>query len=145
MSFFTVDIIGDLALGESFGCLENAELHPWVKTLNNFLRGMIYAATARWYPLFETKTTRSRFTDLLSHLLGRSTIECSTVEHRAWPGTSVYKQHKNPSMELLVFNSTVTVNYSFQVIQLPFTASCNTCLDTPLLREPTTQPSYYLV
>ena len=54
MCFFTVDVIGDLALGESFQCLENAELHPWVKTLNNFLRGMVYAATARWYPLLET-------------------------------------------------------------------------------------------
>ena len=53
MTFFTVDVIGDLALGESFHCLESSKLHPWVKTLNNFLQGMVYAASTRWYPLVE--------------------------------------------------------------------------------------------
>ncbi|TGO48983.1 hypothetical protein BCON_0224g00100 [Botryotinia convoluta] len=53
-SWFTVDVVGELALGESFGCLANSELHPWANTLNNFLKGMVYAAATRWYPLIET-------------------------------------------------------------------------------------------
>ena len=53
MTFFTVDVIGDLALGESFDCLKSTRLHPWVKTLNNFLKGMVYAASTRWYPTLE--------------------------------------------------------------------------------------------
>ncbi|KAF7890041.1 uncharacterized protein EAF02_002456 [Botrytis sinoallii] len=54
VSWFTVDVVGELALGESFGCLANSELHPWANTLNNFLRGMVYAAATRWYPFIET-------------------------------------------------------------------------------------------
>ncbi|KAF7920591.1 uncharacterized protein EAE97_011484 [Botrytis byssoidea] len=37
-SWFTVDVVGGLALGESFGCLAISELHPWANTLNNFLK-----------------------------------------------------------------------------------------------------------
>lgn len=29
-NFATFDIIGDLTFGESFGCLESGELHPWI-------------------------------------------------------------------------------------------------------------------
>ena len=53
MSYFTVDVIGDLALGESFNSLQNNEYHPWINTLNNFLKGMVYAAATRFYPSVE--------------------------------------------------------------------------------------------
>ncbi|TGO89801.1 hypothetical protein BPOR_0093g00120 [Botrytis porri] len=53
-SWFTVDIVGELALGEYFGCLANSELYPWANTLNDFLKGIVYAAATRWYPLIET-------------------------------------------------------------------------------------------
>lgn len=52
-SWFTVDLIGELALGESFNCLQNKDFHPWVKTLHGFLNAMVYAATTRWYPSIE--------------------------------------------------------------------------------------------
>lgn len=32
-NFVTFDIIGDLSFGESFQCLENADNHPWIKTV----------------------------------------------------------------------------------------------------------------
>ncbi|KAK3386377.1 cytochrome P450 [Sordaria brevicollis] len=32
-NFTTFDVIGDLAFGEGFGCLEKSEYHPWVKNL----------------------------------------------------------------------------------------------------------------
>ncbi|KAH6951256.1 cytochrome P450 [Ilyonectria sp. MPI-CAGE-AT-0026] len=32
-NFTTFDIIGDLAFGESFGCLENSDYHPWVRNI----------------------------------------------------------------------------------------------------------------
>ncbi|PGH13960.1 hypothetical protein AJ79_03375 [Helicocarpus griseus UAMH5409] len=34
----TFDIIGDLATGESFGCLENSRSHPWMVVLFEFMR-----------------------------------------------------------------------------------------------------------
>ncbi|KAI1383436.1 cytochrome P450 ClCP1 [Hypoxylon trugodes] len=35
LNWTTFDIIGDLGFGSSFGCLEDTEYHPWVKTVTN--------------------------------------------------------------------------------------------------------------
>ena len=53
INYFTVDVIGDLAVGESFNCLRDSDYHPWVKTLFNFLQGMVFAAATRFYPAVE--------------------------------------------------------------------------------------------
>ncbi|KAF2451159.1 putative RNA polymerase II mediator complex component Srb8 [Karstenula rhodostoma CBS 690.94] len=49
-NFYTMDIIGDLAMGESFHCLDQSAYHPWVKTLYMFFKGMIIAAAVRFFP-----------------------------------------------------------------------------------------------
>jgi cytochrome P450 len=49
-NFYTMDIIGDLAMGESFHCLDQSSYHPWVKTLYMFFKGMIIAAAVRFFP-----------------------------------------------------------------------------------------------
>lgn len=66
MTYFTVDVMGDLALGESFDCLKDSKLHEWVHTLNNFLKGMVYAAATRYYPFAES---------LLFKMLPKSVME----------------------------------------------------------------------
>lgn len=53
LNFFTMDVIGDLAFGESFGCLKNGEYHSWVRTLFSYLKGMSLAAAPRYYPTTE--------------------------------------------------------------------------------------------
>jgi cytochrome P450 len=53
LNFFTIDVIGDLGFGESFGCLQDSAYHPWVKTLHNFLKAMVFAAATRFYPSVE--------------------------------------------------------------------------------------------
>lgn len=53
LNFFTMDVIGDLAFGESFGCLETGEYHFWVRTLFSCLKGMSLAAAPRYYPSTE--------------------------------------------------------------------------------------------
>lgn len=64
---FTVfDIIGDLALGESFGCLNGADFHPWIKGMNDAGKVMWLLTAASMYPiakkvsnwLFATVATR---------------------------------------------------------------------------------------
>lgn len=50
INFFTMDVIGDLAFGESFGCLARGEYHDWVRTLFQYLKGMAIAAAPRYYP-----------------------------------------------------------------------------------------------
>lgn len=37
----TFDIIGDLAFGEPFGCLDRAEEHPWVGAVNGSIKTMV--------------------------------------------------------------------------------------------------------
>jgi cytochrome P450 len=45
----TFDIIGDLAFGESFGCLQNVDYHPWVSMIFQRVRGNIQNVLAkRW-------------------------------------------------------------------------------------------------
>ncbi|OCL09616.1 putative RNA polymerase II mediator complex component Srb8 [Glonium stellatum] len=70
VNFFTVDVIGDLALGESFNCLQGSAYHPWVRTLHNFLKGMVYASVARFFPLTES---------LLQAMLPRQVLEKQKV------------------------------------------------------------------
>ncbi|TGO43142.1 hypothetical protein BHYA_0003g00960 [Botrytis hyacinthi] len=43
LNFFTMDIIGDLAFGAPFGCLEKGEYHHWVRTLSRYLKGISIA------------------------------------------------------------------------------------------------------
>ena len=53
LNYFTIDIIGDLGFGESFNCLRDSQYHDWVRTLHNFLKGMVFAAATRFYPSVE--------------------------------------------------------------------------------------------
>lgn len=49
---FTVfDIIGDLALGESFGCLNSAEFHPWIQGMTDAGKVMWLLTAASMYPV----------------------------------------------------------------------------------------------
>jgi cytochrome P450 len=37
-NFFAFDLIGDLVMGESFGCMEGNAYHPWVKMLYAYIK-----------------------------------------------------------------------------------------------------------
>ncbi|OBR08871.1 Cytochrome P450 ClCP1 [Colletotrichum higginsianum IMI 349063] len=51
-NFTTFDIIGDLAFGEPFDCLENSEYHPWVKNIFESARlGSILQTANHFQPL----------------------------------------------------------------------------------------------
>ncbi|KAI1752754.1 cytochrome P450 [Xylaria castorea] len=49
INWFAFDSIGELALGESFGCLQDTKHHPWVQLLSTSLRVMALAAATRYY------------------------------------------------------------------------------------------------
>ncbi|KAL0938610.1 trichothecene c-15 hydroxylase [Colletotrichum truncatum] len=49
----TFDIIGDLAFGESFGCLDNSAYHPWVKILFDGIKEGTFKSNIRRYPIVE--------------------------------------------------------------------------------------------
>ena len=43
----TFDLIGDLAFGESFACLENAEMHPWIESIFGSLSSLVFIDAVR--------------------------------------------------------------------------------------------------
>lgn len=52
-NYTTFDIFGDLAFGESFECLQNSKLHPWIETLFFSVKAATFVISARFYPLVE--------------------------------------------------------------------------------------------
>ncbi|KAK1636086.1 cytochrome P450 [Colletotrichum phormii] len=48
-NYCTFDIIGDLAFGEPFGCLEGGDLHPWVRTMFDMIRLGVALQTANLF------------------------------------------------------------------------------------------------
>lgn len=47
------DVIGSLVYGESFGCLENAEYHPWLAIVLQNIKASSYVALMERYNLFK--------------------------------------------------------------------------------------------
>ena len=49
-NFLTFDLTGDLAFGESFGCLEGRTLHPWISVIFAHFKSATLLASIRFYP-----------------------------------------------------------------------------------------------
>jgi cytochrome P450 len=47
----TFDLVGDLAFGEPFGCLEEGRYHPWVKMIFDSLKMVNLALCTAYFPL----------------------------------------------------------------------------------------------
>ena len=50
-NWMTFDLIGDLAFGESFNCLEDQANHPWVQMIFGNLQGFVYLNACSRFPL----------------------------------------------------------------------------------------------
>ncbi|KAK1975033.1 cytochrome P450 [Colletotrichum cereale] len=48
-TYTTFDILGDLAFGEPFGCLEKSDYHPWVSSIFNAIHANVYRNQFRRY------------------------------------------------------------------------------------------------
>jgi hypothetical protein len=49
-NFTTFDIIGDLALGQPFGCLRDGILHPWIEMVFAMIKSNTFIRSARRFP-----------------------------------------------------------------------------------------------
>ncbi|KAF4448963.1 cytochrome P450 [Fusarium albosuccineum] len=52
-NFTTFDLVGDLAFGEPFGCLESSDYHPWVALIFASVKSFSWASNMRRYPSLE--------------------------------------------------------------------------------------------
>ncbi|KAK2590547.1 hypothetical protein QQS21_011766 [Conoideocrella luteorostrata] len=57
-NFTTFDIIGDLAFGDSFSCLEKSDYHEWVKCLFELARLGVYFRIEDYYPFMKRIVTK---------------------------------------------------------------------------------------
>ncbi|KAK3903621.1 hypothetical protein C8A05DRAFT_14442 [Staphylotrichum tortipilum] len=60
-NFTTFDVIGDLAFGEPFGCLEDSRYHPWVKTIFDGIGQIGVYMTVQWYCPWVMDLTKKLF------------------------------------------------------------------------------------
>jgi cytochrome P450 len=52
-NFTTFDIIGDLAFGEPFGCLDSSDYHPWVRIIFKMARAGVVLQGLAYYPTLQ--------------------------------------------------------------------------------------------
>ncbi|KAJ6103326.1 hypothetical protein N7486_005753 [Penicillium sp. IBT 16267x] len=53
MNFTTFDITGDLMFGESFGCLKDSQLHPWIQLIFSSIKALAIIGAARQFPVLK--------------------------------------------------------------------------------------------
>jgi cytochrome P450 len=88
-NFTTFDLIGDLAFGEPFGCLENGAYHPWVAMIFENVKLSVFGEAMRRHPALQwlaglvvpPKLVRSRAEHVaLSEQTARKRLEAGNVE-----------------------------------------------------------------
>ncbi|KAE8361485.1 cytochrome P450 [Aspergillus caelatus] len=67
-NYATFDLIGELAFGETYGCLENSQYHPWVEIILKVMKLRAMTHAVGYYPwifhilmLFVLKSLRDKF------------------------------------------------------------------------------------
>ncbi|KAL9107432.1 MAG: hypothetical protein Q9187_008427, partial [Circinaria calcarea] len=57
-NYTTFDIIGDLCLGQSFNCLQESALHPWVALIFSHFKASSFMASVKFYPILSSLLRR---------------------------------------------------------------------------------------
>ncbi|KAJ5643138.1 cytochrome P450 monooxygenase [Penicillium longicatenatum] len=82
----TFDIIGDLAFGEPFGCLQNSEYHPYVHLIFASARGGAIWQTIRFYPLISKLFWAVVPKSALSRFARQTKMSMAKLQRRMEPG-----------------------------------------------------------
>lgn len=82
LNFYTVDVIGDLSFGESFDCLKNGENNPWIRTLDRFLKGMVFVIATRFYPFIESILFQMLPKNIMVMQKKHTAVACEKVHRR---------------------------------------------------------------
>lgn len=51
MNYTTFDITGDLMFGESFDCLKDSQLHPWIQLIFSSIKALAIGGAAQQFPI----------------------------------------------------------------------------------------------
>ncbi|GKT41929.1 trichothecene C-15 hydroxylase [Colletotrichum spaethianum] len=83
-NYTTFDIIGDLAFGESFGCLDKSDYHPWVKIIFENVKVFGFFSLARSFKFLEP---------LLKNFVPKHLVE-KGIRHKAFVREKVDRRMK---------------------------------------------------
>ncbi|TDZ32606.1 Trichothecene C-15 hydroxylase [Colletotrichum spinosum] len=86
-NYTTFDIIGDLAFGESFGCLDGSDYHPWVKLIFDDIKVGLYFTIAKRLKPLETIVKKFVPESLLEKRRSHEALVEERVESRIALGT----------------------------------------------------------
>lgn len=108
-NFYAFDVTGDLGFGESFGCLQKGQYHPWIGMIFDFIMGMVYMSAIRFYPLIDYVAVK---------LMPKSLIKMQQDHFQA----AVEKVHRRLNLETSrddFMTPVVNNNIGFQSMSLP--------------------------
>lgn len=71
MNYTTFDITGDLMFGESFDCLKDSRLHPWIQLIFSSIKALAIAGVANQFPIAGT----------IFHALIPKEVKRKAIEH----------------------------------------------------------------
>lgn len=83
-NFTTFDLIGNLVMGESYHCLENADYHPWVRPIYQVTHISAIMSSLSHYPWFKSALLR----------LFRPIISRKILNHQEYARTKLTKRMK---------------------------------------------------
>ncbi|KAF7954467.1 hypothetical protein EAE96_005588 [Botrytis aclada] len=86
MNWWTFDVIGMLALGESFDCLKETANHPWAVLIFNAIKMMALAAVTQYFPVLDS---------LILKLLPVSTRKMQE-DHFAYAAEKIHRRLQRP-------------------------------------------------
>jgi cytochrome P450 len=81
-NFCTFDLIGDLAFGEPFGCLESGGYHPWVAMIFQNIKLGPFAELLRRYPALKAASKLVLPAQLVRSQLEHQELTARTVRRR---------------------------------------------------------------
>ena len=82
LNFLTFDIIGDLAFGEPFGCLESSEYHPWVSTIFQSIKAGTFLRALSVYPFLAAQVRKFMPKQLIQKRLAHYQMSKDKVTQR---------------------------------------------------------------
>lgn len=87
-NYTTFDIIGDLAFGESFRCLENSDYHPWVKLIFDSIKTGSLLSQAQKFPILTPLLKKLVPRQLIRKREENDALARAKVDHRISLGMS---------------------------------------------------------
>jgi cytochrome P450 len=90
-NFLTFDLIGNLVMGESYHCLENADYHPWVRPIYQVTHISAIMSSLGHYPWFKSTLLR----------LFRPIISRKILNHQAYTRAKLAERMKIKRTDLV--------------------------------------------